>query len=626
MKSLTSTSLAVLAAAYIVQPVVVCAAQPVVIYHDVMIPMRDGVRLAADIYVPSIEGVAPTPGRFPVLLLRTPYGKANWSTRPATPAVASVGTLYPDTANSHGYVVVYQDVRGTFDSEGIFEPMLNEAKDGLDTVEWLRAQPWSDGRVATFGPSYMGGTQMLLLAEQPTGLVTAFSEVAATDQFRNEWVYMDGVLALTTAAGWTSGMTGGAVSRLPQTEQQSLKADYRALGVIEQTAMKSAELEKLFRTLPLREMPIARRAPWWLIWLNNWDNPAYFENNQMTSRFEKINVPILHLGGWYDLFLRNTYEHYKGISTQAKDPGVRANQRLVIGPWSHGSCEGCEPNAAVDTEAMQLAWMDQWFKGKKHPFFEHPVVLYVMGENRWRSEGSWPLSGTVKTRYYLHSQGQANSASGNGELSTFKPKAEEPDRYSYDPRNPVPTLGGVGLSGSRAVQNDDEQRADVLVFTSAALTENVEVTGEVTATLYAASSAKDTDWWIKLVDVAANGKAYILASGVVRARYRHSRTEPEPLTPGKIERYEINMWATSNVFKKGHRIRIEVSSSNFPAADRNPNAFIDLSRATERDFVVASQTVYHDAERPSYVELPVIPQSRKREWIETPFPQASARN
>lgn len=589
-----------------------------VIYHNVMIPMHDGVRLATDIYVPSNDGVKPSPGRLPALLIRTPYGKkfiSEWHSE----RVGSAGLISPQMANSHGYVIVYQDVRGTLDSEGVLEPMLNEGKDGFDTVEWLRKQPWSDGRVATFGASYMGGDQMLLAAEQPAGLVTAFSQVAATDQFRNEWVYMDGVLALTSAE-WTSGMVRGAVSRLSEAEQKSLNADYAALGIADPTQLKPPDMDKVLRALPLKEMPVVRRAPWWSDWLNNWDNPAHFANNQMAGRFENINVPILHLGGWYDLFLRNTYEHFKGISTRAKDPSIRNNQRLVIGPWSHGTCEHCEPNAAVDAAAMQLAWMDRWFEGKQHPFFEHPVVLYVMGEDRWRAEEHWPIDGTIRTRYYLHSEGRANGAGGNGTLLTSRPRAQKPDRYNYDPRDPAPTLGGIGLAGSRAVQNDAEQRSDVLVFTSPALTADLEVTGEVTATLYAASSAKDTDWWMKLVDVAPDGKAYILNHGVVRARYRHSRTQPEPLTPGKIEKYEINMWATSNVFKKGHRVRLEVTSSNFPYADRNPNAFMALSGATEKDFVVASQTIYHDAAHPSNVELPIIPQSRARKWIETPFP------
>lgn len=595
---------------------------------NVMIPMRDRTRLAADIYVPSHDGVTPAPGRFPVLLMRTPYGKIAAKNSPPS-SVASIGVFTPEMANRQGYVVVYQDVRGTFDSEGVFEPMLNEGADGFDTVAWLGRQPWSNGQIGTFGPSYLGGTQMLLAAEQPPGLVTAFAQVAATDQARNDWVYMDGVLSRTTA-WWTGYMFlgGPTAARLGTAQQEALKADLAASGLGDPKQLTPENfdqaIDKLWGTLPLIDMPVVRHAPWWREWLGNWNNPQHFQNNEMSGRFEKISVPILHLGGWYDLFLRNTVGNYKNIATQANDLAVRAAQRLVIGPWSHESCEGCPPNSTVDAGAMQLAWMDQWLKGQKTGLFDSPVTLYVMGENRWRAEDSWPLPGTQPTRYYLHSAGGANTAEGDGALSVSPPGKEQPDRFVYDPRNPAPTFGGVGLSGYRAVQNEAEARPDVLVYSTSELTEDVEVTGEVSATLYAASSARDTDWWMKLIDVAPDGKAYILSHGVVRARYRDSRTEPSPLTPGKIEKYSINMWATSNVFKKGHRIRVEVTSSNFPYADRNPNAFVDLTKATDKDFIVASQTVYHEGKYPSYVELPIIPQSRARTWIETPFPHATA--
>jgi uncharacterized protein len=588
--------------------------------RSVMIPMRDGVKLAADIYFPSNDGTSPAPGRYPVLLRRTPYGKGNWSTQPAIRDAPS-GILPPELAASHNYVLVFQDVRGTFDSQGVLAPMLNEGADGFDTVAWLAKQPWSDGRVATYGGSYLGGDQMLLAAQQPSGLVAAFAQIAATDQFKNEWVYMDGVLALNTAARWTIMYLGFLDGHLTEPERKLLGADYAALGISTADSQDPTSLAfgKVSKTLPLMDMPIARRAPWWSQWLSNWDHAEHFSNNEMSGRYRKIAVPIMHLGGWYDPFLRNTYEHFKGISSEAEDPVVRSSQRLLIGPWSHGTCEGCPPNSVVNIQQLQLAWMDQWFKGTKNPFFDLPVVLYVMGENRWRAEQSWPLIDTKVTRYFLHSQGGANTASGNGSLSVVPPTAEPNDVYTYDPRNPAPTFGGPGLAGSRAVQNAAETRPDVLVFSSPDLIEDVEVTGEVNAALYAASTATDTDWWVKLIDVAPDGNAYILDQGVARARYRNSRTQPQPITPGKIERYALNMWATSNVFKKGHRIRVEVTSSNFPYADRNPNAFVDLSMATEKDFVVASQSIYHDSEHPSYIELPIIPQSRARKWIGTPF-------
>lgn len=280
----------------------------------------------------------------------------------------------------------------------------------------------------------------------------------------------------------------------------------------------------------------------------------------------------------------------------------------------------------MDGEALNLAWMDQNFKGIRHPSFDHPVMLYVMGENRWRAEESWPLPATERTRYYLHSQGGANTATGDGLLSTDLPGNEPADQYRYDPADPVPSLGGIDLWGSRAAQNEAESRPDVLCYTSAELGEDVEVTGKVTATLFAASSAADTDWWMRLVDVGPDGRAETLSHGVVRARYRSGRASPQPLAPSEIVEYAIDMMATSNVFKRGHRIRVEVSSSCFPLGERHPNCFVDLFSATEADFVVATQTIYHDAEHPSCVELPIIPLAHERQWIDTPFPLATGRH
>jgi uncharacterized protein len=594
-----------------------------VVHKNVMIPMRDGVRLATDIYFPSEDGVKPASGRFPVMLVRTPYGK-----KPQLEYVDYIGAIGKDT--SRGYIVVYQDVRGAHGSEGVLQPMVNEGPDGYDTVAWLAKQPWSDERIGTFFGSYPGGAQILLAAERPPHLVASFVEWAATDLFDSGWPYMDGALS-GVAVDWSSWQALDAASRLPQRRRDLLNADFATLGIPSggleamNAEDRSKPLNRMWNTLSLRDVPIVRYMPWWTEWLNNWDNPEYFRGSDTSDRLRNVGVPIFHLDGWYDFLLPNTYGNYKNISANAKDASVASNQRLLIGPWGHGpACTACAANADVDLPAMRMAWMDRWFKGKKHPLFDYPVILYVMGENRWRAEDSWPLPGTQLTRYYLHSQGKANTAGGDGVLSNSPPDKELSDHYTYDPSNPASTMGWELTYGERTEQNATEARPDVLVFTSPRLTEDVEVTGEVSAMLYAASSAMDTDWWVKLLDVAPEGKAYILTQGLARARYRISRTEPRALTPGKIEKYAINMRATSNVFKKGHQIRVEVTSSNFPYTDRNPNAFVDLSRATEKDFVLASQTIYHDANHPSHVELPIIPQSRERNWIKTPFPRAAA--
>lgn len=597
----------------------------------VRIPMRDGIMLEADISFPSNDGKAPADGQFPTLLLRTPYDRRIISMMPHG-MVATVEAIGAQIGAEHGYVVIYQDVRGAHGSDGVFEPMINEAADGVDTVVWIRSQPWSDGQVGTFGPSYMGGVQMLLSAEAPEGLVACYSQAAATDQFEHSWPYSDGILSQGLAIQWSAMMAIANIRNLPPHIQAAIKADFAEVAgmpleldgpPVSLSPAFARAIATLTQMTPIRDLPILRHVPWFRDWIDNRENPSHFKANAMEDRFADHAAPTLHVGGWYDLFLRNTLSHYEGITTHARNLDVRANQRLLIGPWSHTDCIDCPPGAAVDGQAMPIAWMDKWMRDARHPTFDHKVILYVQGENRWRAEDSWPLQGTERTRYYLHSGGRANTADGDGALSTTLPSDEMPDRYRYDPANPVPALGGISISGSRAAQNPAEERADVLCYTTSSLTEDVEVSGTVTATLFAATSAVDTDWWVRLVDVAPDGTAATLNHGVLRARYRNSRTSPEPVTPGEIVRYTVEMQATSNVFKAGHRIRVEVSSSCFPLGERNPNTMIDPALATEADFVVAEQTIHHDAGRASYVDLPIIPAARERRWIDTPFPLAS---
>ncbi|MBV8086331.1 MAG: CocE/NonD family hydrolase, partial [Chloroflexi bacterium] len=344
--------------------------------------------------------------------------------------------------------------------------------------------------------------------------------------------------------------------------------------------------------------------------------------NDVTSRLDDITVPITHVGGWFDFFLRSTLNHFTGASAPVADPRVmsaRENQRLIIGPWMHGGMTRAEAgessfaDAAFDDFGAALAWHDRWLRGIDLPAGLQPkVLLYVMGENRWRAEDSWPLAGTVITDYFL---------GPNGSLSTSQPAASGSDTFEYDPRNPLPSCGGNGPGF--AGRNDFSahlHRPDALVYTTAPLSSAVEVTGPVRASIYAASSGTDTDWTAKLLDVTPDGKSYHVAGGILRARYRRSRTAPAPLTPGEVERYDLDMWATSLAFQPGHRIRLVISSSDFPVHDRNPNVFVDLTRHTEQDFVVARQTVKHGSSYPSAVHLPVIPAARERRWVANPLP------
>ncbi|WP_103001461.1 CocE/NonD family hydrolase [Sphingobium sp. SA916] len=602
-----------------------------IVQENVMVPMRDGVHLATDISLPSDDGVAPAPGRFPALVVRTPYSRVFLADFPPD-MIAGATVINRPLATARGYAVVFQDVRGAHGSEGRLQPMQNETADGADTVAWISEQPWSDGRVAFCGPSYSGLASMMGTVAAPPALSTSYVQAPATEVFNNGWFLFEGVYMQHYATQWPLMQSLDPACHSDPELAAAARRDFLELHPDENMTWMTANFpddffDRLFRIMPLKDMPVVRHMPFWREMIENRDNPAFFDANAMKDKLSNVDVPVLHVNGWYDGFIRNTYEHYEGLVARAATQEARDGQRLFIGPWSHGACFECPPGGAVDGQQLMLTWMDQCFKGIRSPVFDAPVTIYVMGENRWRTETSWPLPGTERTRFYLHSQGGANTASGDGALSMEQPgRDERPDQYRYDPVDPVRNIGGVTLYGGRMAQNEMEARPDMLCYTSAELEEDLEVTGKVRATLFAGSSAQDTDWWIRLIDVRPDGRADALCHGVARARYRNSRTNPEPLIPGEICEYAIGMQATSNVFKKGHRIRVEVTSSCFPLGERNPNAFVDLNSATEDDFVVAAQTIYHDAKHPSYVELPIIPAGRERNWIDTPFPLASGKH
>jgi putative CocE/NonD family hydrolase len=341
---------------------------------------------------------------------------------------------------------------------------------------------------------------------------------------------------------------------------------------------------KAFEVLPLENVPWLRLIP--TIWqevLDAVENPSYFAANDIRSKLHDITVPIYHLGGWFDPFLRNSIDHYTGAAAASAD------QRLIVGPWTHGGMtrgsagETTFPDRAFDDFGYALAWHDRWLhRAPPLPVQEHAVILYVMGANRWRAEDAWPLHGTRVTSYYLHADGLLSpEAADNNEPS---------DSYRYDPHNPMPSPErGPGMGMGRNPVSALLQRDDILVYTTPPLEEPVEITGEISATLFAASSATDTDWMLRLVDITPEGEAFQIVDGVVRARYRTSRTSPSPLTPGAVERYEVNLWATSLVLDRGHRLALVISSSNFPKYDRHPNLYADLCKTTKRDFVVATQ-------------------------------------
>jgi putative CocE/NonD family hydrolase len=383
--------------------------------------------------------------------------------------------------------------------------------------------------------------------------------------------------------------------------------------------------------LPLKQYPLfnmqissdpaswtGKFAPYFLDWIDHPSYDSYWKQWAIEEQYVSIQVPALTVAAWYDIFQGGSLKNYIGLKAGAGNPAARAGQRLLVIIGGHaggGRTIGTVdfgPDAPFDENAVTLEWYDYLLQGKQNEFAtEKPVKLFVMGENKWRYEDKWPLERAKETHYFLHSSGKANSASGNGSLSADTVNSEGADSYAYDPANPAPTVGGplccdsIHLAAGPRDQQEVESRNDVLVYSTPALDQDMEVTGPVTLDLYAKSSAVDTDFTAKLVDVWPNGFAQNLTEGILRARYRNSTAKAEPLVPGKIYEYKIDLWSTSNVFLKGHKIRLEISSSNFPRFDRNLNNGQDAGASST--FVKADNTIYHDREHPSALLLPLVP-------------------
>jgi len=556
----------------------------VVIQNAVRAKMRDGVQLVADIYRPQTEG------RFPVLLERTPYNRKGDST-----------SAY--ALSSYGYVVILQDTRGRFDSEGDFYPFKYESQDGYDTVEWAAALDYANDQVGMFGGSYVGATQMLAAMAKPPHLAAIFPYVTASEYYEG-WTYQGGAFAQWFASSWSSGLVIDTLRR---------KAD------------QNQRPKEWVSTLPVENYPLARLpqtaelAPYFRDWVAHERDDEYWKPWKISDHYGEMTVKGLHGGGWHDLFLKGSIRNYLGLRDNAATKEARAGQRLLLGPWAHAatSPEGkvgdvvFGKDAVLDYTKIELDWFDYALKGVKNEFAtDSPVRIFVMGENFWREEKEFPLARTQYTKYFLHSAKGASSIKGDGVLNLNAAIDERPDAYTYAPANPVPTLGGRLCCGAAIPpgptdQRPNESRGDVLVFSTSSLEKDLEVTGFLTLDLYGASSALDTDFTALLVDVDQSGYARFLTDGVVRARYRSSTEKAELIKPGQVYKYSIDLWATSNVFKAGHQIRLYISSSNFPRFNRNLNTG-EATQGGSR-MAIAKQTIYHDREHPSAITLPVIP-------------------
>jgi putative CocE/NonD family hydrolase len=556
----------------------------VVVERNVATKMRDGVTLRADIYRPKVDG------EFPVLLVRTPYDKTS-------------ETNFGLKGAARGYVVIAQDVRGRFTSDGEFYTFKNESLDGYDTVEWAAALPYSNGKVGMFGGSYVGATQMLAAIAKPPHLAGICPTVTASN-YHDGWTYQGGAFEQWFNESWSTGLAENTMRR----------------RVEESNALAGT------KTLPLADFEVLAApsavgiAPYFKDWLAHPSFDAYWKQWSIEDHYADIQVPVLSFAAWYDIFLGGSLKNYQRLKTEGGTDAAKHGQRLVVYVGGHaggssnrwvGGVDFGE-KLPIDQDEMTLRWYDSLFKGVANGVEQNkPVKVFVMGKNEWRDEDDWPLARAKSTRYFLHSTGGANGLGGNGSLSVAAPGEEKADQYVYDPSDAVPTIGGplccqalpTGIGPED--QRPAEGRADVLVFTTPAFEKDFEVTGPVTLDLWVSSSAVDTDFAGMLVDVWPNGFAQNLTSGILRMRYRNSQEKPELANPGQTYHVTVDLWATSNVFLAGHKLRLEVSSSNFPRFDRNLNTGEEQARGTR--MIKATNAIYHDKAHPSALTVPVVP-------------------
>ena len=546
---------------------------------DQRVAMRDGVDLSTDVWLPPVRGP------FPALLIRNIYNNADRRYLSWMPPFVAAG-----------YAVVMQDCRGRHDSDGVWNPYICEVTDGFDTVEWVGRQPWCDGQVGTFGVSYPGFTQTVsapLRSQYLKALVPIASQ-------QDNW----GHHRVSGAIHWSVSLFFATlIGRTMQTEPVAL-----------------LDQPSLLRHLPLATAIEANvgRSDYYRGVIEHDRYDEWYSRYSLRHRYSDVDVPAYFMTGWYDSLMRETLAVFQGWKTGARSSSARALTRLLVGPWSHQiSPWGRAPlgpngefeemvfgaHAVGDNIAEHLRWYDARLRAGRGAGIddEPPVRLFVMGRNEWRSEGEWPLARAVATPFHL--------AAGGG-LSRNAPASNDPtpDQFRYDPADPVPSWGAQYQSADLGGPRDRravEERADVLVYTSEPLEADLEVTGPIALELWAMTDALDTDWTAALVDVWPDGRAIILCEGICRARYRDEMAAPVLAPAGVPTRFRVDMWSTSNVFLAGHRIRLEVSSSNFPRFDRNLNTGGRIGFETE--WRVAHQTVFHDPTRPSHLVLPVVP-------------------
>jgi len=555
---------------------------------DVRVPMDDGVHLSTDIYLPKQEKE-----KYPAILIRTPYNKSRKDE-------IKHGTRDVEFFAKNGYTVVFQDVRGRGDSDGEWEPYYKEGQDGCKTIEWISNQNWCDGRVGMIGGSYRGFLQWISAKENPEPLTTMVSTAAVGDWFR-ETPFNNGTISLYMIE-WLNFVGG-------RTVQNQDPIDW----------------EKVLWHLPVKSMDekLGRENTIWKKWIEHNTLDQYWKQYLLTEKdFREIDLPVLHITGWYDGDQPGALYFYEGM----KENSPKNNEQyLISGPWSHaqtripdkelGGVDFTE-KAILELKKIHLLWFDAKLKGDEEAkkqleeiFRGKKVKYFTMGENEWEDGEYWPPS-PKKEEFYLSSSGKANTLLGDGTLKSKSQSGESPDSYIYDPEDPVMAevdFNFYSESHTRAPldQRFIERRDDVLVYTSEPLEKSLKIAGTPKINFYASSNREDTDWIALLSDVHPNGKSIKLTEGYLRARFKNSLEEPELLEPNKIYEYDFEMtYALSNLFKPGHRIRICITSSYFPKIARNPNSGEEVGEG--KKIKKAEQTIYHDEEHPSKIILPII--------------------
>jgi len=535
-----------------------------ILKNSVSIPMEDGIKLSGDLYLPGAQG------KFPVILIRTPYDKGDLS---------AVGEVFA----SARYAVLIQDVRGQGKSEGAFYPFMSEKKDGLDTLNWIDQQSWSNGKVGIWGVSYLAYSGFVVLPYQHKSVKAFVSSSGFADI--NKLLFRGGAFRLMAQLTWYMSQVGKA--QLPPAE------------------VRSRAMVPIFRTTPLSKF-----------FAGNEDAVDKFED--ISTEFSKVSTPILFVTGWHDYIYRNTLNAYNRIKINQKE---RFYHKLMIGPWFHnqelngGTSVGDEDfgqEAEMNLQKflrLSLRWFDYWLKNKDDGISrEAPVEVFVMGKNQWQEESQWPPASIEFQKWYLSSEKGANSIDGDGRLSRSAPGQESFDSFTFDPSDPVPTVGGVNMHyfpdnlGIKD-QTEVEKRKDVLVYTSSVLEKSMEIAGPLKVVLYSSTEGVDTDFTAKLVQVRPDGYARIIEDGIIRGRYRKSLETPDFLEPGEVYEFEIDLGYTAISLPEGSRLRVEISSSNFPKYDRNSNTEVEPFDAVE--FKKVEQKIFFSKKHPSRIILPV---------------------